>query len=156
MNNEVIKAMNRKETAFDRAKKWYHKNGYKVNRITLFPIWIGSVIKDKIHDYNYKKTAWSEEHASEILSYYIPRKAEWDAEEKKFYFVDNGMGWNMKCHRKAIKRKDRQFWKKFTSGFGGEIRVYLLNKFKLDGFEKTIGDTRDFWTEITFTLKEGN
>lgn len=154
MNNEVIKAMNKKETTFDRIKKWYYKNGYKINRIILFPIWVASIIKEKVHNYNYNKIVWSDERANEILSYYIPRKAEWDAEEKEFYFADNGMGWNMKCHRKAIKRKDRQFWKKFTAGFGGEIRRYLLNKFELEGFEKTIGDTYDCWTEVCFTLKE--
>lgn len=66
------------------------------------------------------------------------------------------MGWGMKCYIRKIKLKDRQFWKKYTGFWGGEIRTYLLNKFELEGFEKIIGNTYDCWAEITFTLKEGN
>ena len=32
---------------------------------------------------------WNEERAKTILNYYIPRKAEWDNEDKSFYFFDN-------------------------------------------------------------------
>ena len=39
MNAEVIKEMNKKETKFDKARKWWNKNGYKVMRVILFPIW---------------------------------------------------------------------------------------------------------------------
>lgn len=156
MNAETIKAMNKKETVFNRLAKWYRKNGYKINRVVLFPIWFAVCVKDKIHRYNYNKTAWSDERANEILSYYIPRVAKWDAEAKEFYFADNGMGWGMKCYIRKIKLKDRQFWKKYTGFWGGEIRTYLLNKFELKGFEKIIGNTYDCWAEITFTLKEGN
>lgn len=156
MNVETIKAMNKKEIVFNRFAKWYRKNGYKINRVILFPVWFAVWAKDKIHRYNYNNTIWSEERTNEILSYYIPRKAKWDAEAKEFYFADNGMGWGMKHNIRKIKLKDRRFWKKYTGFWGGEIRTYLLNKFELEGFEKTIGDTYDYWAEVTFTLKEGN
>ena len=42
MNAEIIKAMNKKETAIDRFGKWWAKNGYKVMRVILFPIWWGA------------------------------------------------------------------------------------------------------------------
>lgn len=156
MNAETIKAMNKKETIFNRFAKWYRKNGYKVNRVIFFPIWIAIKAKNKIRAYLNAQTMWSEERANEILSYYIPRKAEWDAENKEFYFADNGMGWGMKYNQKKIKLKDRRFWKKFTGFWGGEIRKYLIEKFELEGFEKIVGDTYDYWAEVTFTLKEGN
>ena len=154
MNAEVIKAMNKKETAIDRFSKWWRKNGYKAMRVILFPLWWGICAKNKIHDYRYKRLKWSEERANEILSYYIPRNAEWDADDKCFYFADNGMGWGMKCHQKKIKMKDRAWWRKFGCGCGGKIRTHLIEKFELEGFEKEVGDTYDCWTEITFKMIE--
>ena len=154
MNAEVVKAMNKKETKFDQSRKWWRKNGYKIMRVILFPVWWGICIKDKVDAWAYNRNEWSEERANEILSYYVPRKAEWDAEDKCFYFVDNGMGWGMKSHQKKIKLRDRHWWKKFTSGWGGPVRAYLISKFELEGFEKIVGDTYDSWTEITFKMIE--
>jgi hypothetical protein len=154
MNKEVIKAMNKKETKIDKAIKWWRNNGYKVMRVILFPIWWGVCAKNKIHDYKYKRLEWSEEKANEILSYYIPRIAEWSKEDKCFYFADNGRGWSMKCHQKKIKLKDRAWWKKYTLCSGGEVRTYLVEKFELEGFTKEVGITYDCWTEVTFYLIE--
>lgn len=154
MNAEVIKAMNKKETKVDAIRKRWRKNGYKVMRVILFPIWGAVVVKEKFSNWKYARLEWSEERANEILSYYIPRKAEWDAEEKCFYFADNGMGWGMKCHQRKIKMKDRAWWRKFGCGWGGKIRTHLIEKFELEGFEKEVGDTYDCWTEITFKLIE--
>lgn len=154
MNAEVIKAMNKKETRINRIRKWWRKNGYKVMRVILFPIWGAVVAKEKFSNWKYARLEWSEERANEILSYYIPRKAEWDAEEKCFYFADNGMGWGMKCHQRKIKMKDRAWWRKFSCGWGGKIRTHLIEKFELEGFQKIVGDTYDQWAEITFKLIE--
>ena len=154
MNAEVIKAMNKKETKFDQFRKWWRSNGYKVMRVVLFPIWWGICIKNKIDAWEYNRNEWSEERANEILSYYVPRKAEWNAEDKCFYFMDNGMGWGMKSHQKKIKWRDRKWWRKYTSGWGGPVREYLINNFELEGFKKIIGDTYDSWTEITFKIIE--
>jgi hypothetical protein len=150
MNKEVIKAMNKKETKVDQFRKWWRKNGYKVMRVILFPVWMGVIAKEKINNYLNAQCVWSEERANEILSYYVPRKAEWDAEDESFYFADNGMGWGMKCHRKSIKLKDRRWWKNHTGFWGGKVRTYMIEKFELEGFEKIVGDTYDSWTEITF------
>ena len=156
MNKEIMKAMNKKETKLDEFRKWWRKNGYKVMRVVLFPVWGCMVAKEKIHAYLNSKCEWSDERANEILSYYIPRKSEWDAEDKSFYFADNGMGWSMKYHQKKIKMKDRRWWRKYTSGWGGKVRVYLLEQFEMEGFEKIVGDTYDSWTEITFKMIEEN
>ena len=154
MNKEVVKAMNKKETKIGQAIKWWRKNDYKVMRVVLFPIWWGVCAKNKTHDYRYKRLEWSEERAHEILSYYIPRVAEWDAEEKCFYFADNGRGWGMRYYQKKIKLKDRKWWEKYTLFYGGEVRTYLLEKFELEGFRKEVGDTYDQWAEVTFYLIE--
>lgn len=154
MNAEVIKAINKKESKIDAIRKWWRKNGYKVVRVVLFPIWGAVVAKEKFSNWKYKRLEWSEERANEILSYYIPRKSEWDNEDKTFYFADNGMGWSMKCRQKAIKLKDRAWWKKFTGGWGGQVRTYLLEKFELEGFTKEVGDTSYFWTEVCFRMIE--
>lgn len=154
MNKEVVKAMNKKETKADTIRKWWNKNGYKVMRVILFPLWWGIKAKEKIEVHLNSKCEWSEERADEILNYYIPRHAEWDAEEKEFYFADNGMGWGMKCHNKKIKIKDRRWWRIHTYCWGGEVRTYLINKFELEGFTKEVGDCYDGWTEVTFKMIE--
>ena len=154
MNNEVIKAMNKKETKIDKIRKWWSKNGYKVMRVILFPIWWGIKAKEKIDAYLDSRNTWSEERANEILSYYIPRNSDWDAEDKSFYFFDNGMGWDLRCRQKRVKLKDRRWWKNHTRAWGGKVRDYLIEKFELEGFEKTVGETYDFHTEVTFKMIE--
>lgn len=154
MNNEVIKAMNKKETKIDKIRKWWGKNGYKVMRVILFPIWWGIKAEEKIDAYLDSRNTWSEERANEILSYYIPRNANWDAEKKSFYFYDNGMGWDMRCRQKRVKLKDRRWWENYTRAWGGRVRIYLIERFELEGFEKTVGNTDDFCTEVTFKMIE--
>lgn len=104
MNAEIIKAMNKKETKIDKIHKWWDKNGYKVMRVVLFPLWWGIKAKEKITSYLNSREEWSEERVKEILSYYIPRRAEWDADDKCFYFFDNGYGWSM-CSAKNISKE---------------------------------------------------
>ena len=154
MNKEIIKAMNKKETKIDGFGKWWNKNGYKVMRVILFPIWWGIKAKEKIESYLNSKCEWSEEKANKILSYYIPRKAKWDVENKCFYFFDNGYGWSMCYAKKYLKRKDRHFWKIYGDWIGGKIRSYLIDGFELEGFEKKVCDCYDGRTEISFTMIE--
>lgn len=151
MTDEVIKAMQGKKE--HKAREWWRKNGYKIWRVVLFPLWIGDLLKNKIDEHLNSKEEWSEERANEILNYYIPRRAEWDAEDKSFYFFDNGLGWNIKLAKKYLKLKDRRFWKVY-SWWGGEMRSFLMNKFELEGFTKELGDCCEGWTEIYFDLNE--
>ena len=154
MNAEIIKAMNKKEKK-NTFRKWWNKNGYKVMRVILFPIWIGMVITEKINKYLNSRQEWSEERAKEILNYYVPRRADWCAEDKTFYFFDNGMGWG-NLAKKYLKRKDRRWWNLHRGWTGGKIRDYLLNEFELEGFTKEIGNCYDGWTEVSFTMIENN
>ena len=52
MNAEIIKAMNRKNEKHP-VRDWWKKNGYKVLRVVLFPVWgcmwAGEKIKGKIN-----------------------------------------------------------------------------------------------------------
>ena len=154
MNKEVIKAMNKKRTKMDEIRKWWSKNGYKVMRVVLFPIWWGIVLKDRVTTWLNSRQKWNSERVDQILSYYIPRRARWNKEEKIFYFFDNGMGWNISHAKKYLKMKDRRFWYNHCGWVGGKIRSYLINDFELEGFEKEIGCCDDGWTEITFKLIE--
>lgn len=156
MNKEIIKAMNKKETKIGELKKWWRKNGYKVMRVILFPIWWGICAKNKTEKYLNSKCEWDEERANEILSYYIPRAADWDNEDKTFYFADNGIGWGMSYSKKFIRLRDRRWWKKYTCGWGGKVRTHLIEKFELEGFIKEVGDCSDGWTEVCFKMIENN
>lgn len=149
MNKEVIKAMNKKKNFSD----WWNKNSYKIIRVVLFPIWWGICLKEKIDKYLNSKCVWNEDRADKILSYYIPRQAEWDNEDKYFYLADNGMGWLSKDRTKYIKFIDRRWWKCNCHPWGGNVRKYLIEQFKLEDFEKKIGDIEDGWTEIYFNKK---
>lgn len=153
MNKEIIKAMNKKEKKHT-IRKWWNKNSYKVMRVVFFPVWIGTIVKDKITAYLNSKEEWNEERVKEILSYYIPRRAEWDNEDKTFYFFDNGYGWSAGSAKKYLKRKDRRFWKVNNGWTGGKIRYYLIHEFELDGFVKEVGDCSEGWTEVAFRMIE--
>ena len=150
-NEEVIKAMNGKKSV-SKVRKWWRKNGYKVLRVVLFPLWIGELAVNKIRNWMDSKQEWNEERATEILNYYIPRASEWNASEKCFYFFDNGLGWNVKLAKRYLKRKDRRFWKVNCGWWGGKMRSLLLDKFELEGFTKEIGNCDEGWTEVTFYL----
>ena len=152
MTNEIIKAMQGKKK--HKIHKWWSKNNYKIFRVILFPFWIGSILLKKIHIWLNSKEEWNEEHATEILNYYIPRRSEWNAKDKSFYFFDNGMGWNIKLAKKYLKLKDRRFWKVHCAWWGGEMRSFLMDKFELEGFTKELGDCSEGWTEISFVLNE--
>ena len=156
MNKEVVKAMNKKENRFNAIKKWWDKNGYKVMRVVLFPIWFGIKAKEKITSYLNSREEWSEERVKEILNYYIPRLADWDEEDKSFYFFDNGYGWSIGLAKKYLKRKDRRFWNIYNGWNGGKIRSYLIDEFELEGFKKEVGNCSDGWTEIAFRMIEKN
>ena len=153
-NKEVAKAINKKENRFNAIKKWWDKNGYKVMRVVLFPIWWGIKAKEKINYYLNSREKWSEERVKEILNYYVPRFADWDEENKCFYFFDNGYGWSIGLAKKYLKRKDRRFWNIHNGLGGGMIRSYLIYEFELEGFEKEVGDCSEGWTEITFRMIE--
>lgn len=154
MNKEVVKAMNKKENKFDEMRKWWNKNGYKVARVVLFPIWWGLCAKEKINDKLNANTEWSEERAEEIFNYYIPRKAEWCEEEKTFFICHNFYGWHLSSAKKHLKFKDRRFWNKYNGFGGGELRRYLINNFELEGFTKEVNDCDSDWTEIAFRMIE--
>ena len=156
MNKEVVKAMNKKENRFNAIKKWWNKNGYKVMRVVLFPVWFGIKTKEKITSYLNSREEWSEERVKDILNYYVPRMADWDEEDKCFYFFDNGYGWSIGLAKKYLKRKDRRFWNIHNGWSGGKIRSYLIDEFELEGFEKEVGNCSDGWTEIAFRMIEKN
>lgn len=151
MNAEVIKAMNKKEKKHP-VKEWWRKNSFKVYRVIFFPLWLGIIITEKIKKYLNNRQVWSEERANEILSYYVPRKADWCEEDNTFYFFDNGMGWN-NIAKRYLKRKDRRWWSCHCDFCGGKIRTYLIDEFELEGFKKEIGNCSEGWTEVSFTLK---
>ena len=150
MNKEIEKAMNRKPREKSELRKWWDKHKITIMRIVLFPLWLWVITCNKINDWVYYRNKWDEERAKEIFDYYIPRRAEWCADENEFYFFDNGYGWSLNFAKKYLKRKDRAFWKCNIGWCGGKMRKYLLDHFELEGFTKEILNDDSDWTEITF------
>lgn len=153
MNTEIIKAMNRKNEKHP-IRDWWKKNGYKIMRVVLFPIWGYECVYNKINSKLNARTEWSNERVNEILNYYIPRGCTWDEEHQELYFFDNGYGFAIGSAKRYLKLRDRRFWCKFNGMFGGQIREYLMNTFELEGFTKELGCCEDGWTEISFKKNE--
>lgn len=153
MNKEIIKAMNRKNEKHP-IHDWWKKNGYKIARIVLFPVWGCVWTYEKINNKLNARIKWSAERVNEILDYYIPRTSYWDEEKQELCFFDNSYGWAIGTAKKHLKFKDRRFWRKFNSLYGGGIREYLMYSFELEGFTKELGDCKDGWTEIYFKKNE--
>jgi hypothetical protein len=152
MNAEIIKAMSETKKRERTFKKWWSKNGYKVLRVVLFPIWIASIIKEKIEKKLDEKESWNEERTKEIFDYYVPRKSNWDNEEKEFYFFDNGYGWSIGLAKRYLKRKDFRFWELHNGFCGGKLRDYLIYNYELEGFTKEVIDNCNSRTEIIFKM----
>lgn len=148
MNKEILKAIEDKQKKH-LFREWWGRNGYKVMRVILFPIWIYVEISDRIKAWNYERTTWDEKRADEILQHYIPKRSDWLPEEKAFWFFDNGYGWEIWSAKRFLKRKDHLFWRKFH----WEIEKYLINKFELEGFEKEDLNPHGTDTEIIFRQK---
>lgn len=155
MNAEVIKAMNKKEKKHT-FRKWLKKHGNKVLTVLFFPfvviLWLMLKFNTWLDKRAKARNAWDADRAKEIFNYYIPRRAEWCAKDKSFYFFDNGYGWGMSFAKKYLKRKDRKFWKEHNGFLGGKMREYLMYEFELEGFTKELGNCSDGWTEISFTM----
>lgn len=135
MNTEVVKAMNKtkKKHTF---RKWWNKNGYKVLRVVFFPIYFGSVIKEKTENYLNDRQKWSEERVKEILNYYIPRSAKWNNEDKSFYFFDNGYGWYIGFAKKYLKKKTADGGKITRVGVAVKFVSILLMNLNLKDLQK--------------------
>jgi hypothetical protein len=157
MNATIQKAINDKAKAKAKKnrplRKWWQKNSHKVYRVILFPVWVGAIVWAKIEKKLNDRNQWSEQRANEILSYYVPHRAEWDSENNEFYFFDNGSGWSLYLAKDHLKRKDRRFWELHNGAWGGKLRDHLIYHFELEGFTKEVLNTNDSWTEIVFKEK---
>ena len=146
MNKEIEKAIIKsKNESKNSILKWWGENHYKVFRAVLFPITFIVFIKEKYNNIVRNRNEWNETKADKILQYYIPRKGKWYSEDNSLYFFDNGLGWEIKY----VKFKDRTFWKINKR----EMRKYLIDKFKIEGFIKEVGECGNGRTELTFYLK---
>lgn len=153
MNKETLKAIkkNNQPSKLEPLKNWWEKYNYIVFRIIFFPVWIITLGYYKIIDYLNSRTQWDEKRADKILSYYIPRRSDWNEEDKTFYFFDNGYGWMIGSAKKFLKLKDRRFWQNNAYVWGGLIRNYLITTFELEGFTKKVIDEQEY-TEIIFEM----
>lgn len=150
MNPDVRKAieMAKKEPPKHTIRKWWDKNGYKVNRVILFPLWLGALANEKMQAKLNERTTWSEERTIELLNYYIPRASDWDEVHQCIWYFNNGC-WSLACAKKHLKRKDYRYWKCNLYA----IRDYLIKTYEMEGFEKEVnGDYSE--TDICFYLKK--
>lgn len=123
---KAIKKANKKDSKISQIKYWWGQNSDKVYRVIFFPIWIITIMSQKLKKYSYSKIQWSEKETERILNYYIPKRARYNKEKRTFYLYCNSY------EDKYLKRKDRKFWAKFNY----EIRTYLKEQYELEGFKK--------------------
>lgn len=151
MNAEAKKMIEetRKEPPKRTIRKWWNKNGYKVNRVIFFPLWLGMVANQKIQKKLDEHTKWSEERTIEILNHYVPSDSDWDEKHKCIWYFNNGCGWSLTYAKRHIKRKDYRYWRCHQYA----IRDYLINTYEMEGFEKEVNNEYGE-TNICFYLKE--
>ena len=106
--------------------KWWDKNGYKVMRIILFPIWIVVWLKEKYNNKKIKNCKWSEKRAKEFCDKYLPIFC--SKTDEGFYFYNNGYGFSSK----RLKHKDRLF----ASCYKYKILDYIVKNYAIDGYMK--------------------
>lgn len=131
---KAIKKASKKNRKVPQIKNWWRQNSYKVYRVIFFPIWIVAIISEKIKNYSYSHNQWSKQEVDRILNYYVPRRAEYDEEEKTFYLYYNCFGKTLGNAKKYLKRKDRKFWEKYNYA----IHEYLKKEYELEGFKKVV------------------
>jgi hypothetical protein len=81
-------------TTFERAKKkkekqnkkkwWVIKTKNYAIPIYLLPLAIFAIPCDKLKKYFYNSMTWSEEKAKKVLDKMLPRRLEWNEEEKHY------------------------------------------------------------------------
>lgn len=144
MNREqIMKAAERKKKPSFR--KWWSKNGYKVGRVVLFPIWFYVIIRDKAKEKSYKELTYSDEMCNKYLDKVLPQiiLSRGCTNEIVITNYDDGgdiefsdLSWNLRTKNKKAKR--------FLSKFSTEVQEFILNEYQIEGYERV---TATNWME---------
>lgn len=111
--------------------EWWGRNGYKVWRVVLFPVWAVIWSKNKIEEKRYNALKWDDERATTILDKTLPSLLDKDEDGTLWYFSD----WRPYFYnRRGIHGKNKRFAYKYNA----TICEFLFEKYQIEGYEKTI------------------
>lgn len=134
--------------------KWWRKNGYKVKRLTLFPLWVVVLLSEKYKDYKYKSLVFTEEYCKKCLDKMIPKLIIWYKEDPNCFPISDcddfgcitfndltGINsYYLKNH--GCKREIR-----FTGKFYRMVEDYIMNEYQIDGYHKMTMNNYKEWKE---------
>lgn len=143
-------------TTFERAKKkkekqnkkkwWVIKTKNYAIPIYLLPLAIFAIPCDKLKKYFYNSTTWSEEKAKKVLDKILPRRLEWNEEEKHYYCYVRKFGWWYSQNNVPLIHR------KWVNKFSHKLREYFVEKYEHEYYTKEVLDDYD-WHLIIFTEK---
>lgn len=138
MNDKLIKAKEKHDKKHP-IKSWWRKNGYKIMRVILFPIWISYEIKTRLKDKWYKELEFSPEVCKAYLDKVLPGMVAHYCEDAKCFLISNtdDMGDIQFCYfwqSSQINKKYESFFLKFTR----LCEEYILNNYQIDGYQKMV------------------
>lgn len=120
---------------------WWNKNGYKVMRILLWPVWLCIKINEKRYANMEKKAAFSKEQAKTILDRYLPsifakelQYLEDDEPRGVLLTTASDYGYHLRFYSdlRIPKRKKRDI--AFRNKFFSQILDYLWTEYEIEGW----------------------
>ena len=126
-------------------RKWWNKNGYKVIRVILWPVWLSYILKEKYKDKSYDALAFSKETCKKYLDKVMPKMVACYNEDHSEILISNADdmgGIQFSCFFRNCKNKKMS---KFFRKFDVELRQYILEEYTIDGYEKMVLDNWTLW-----------
>lgn len=113
-------------------KKWYiirTKSGsYYIWALPFIPLF---AFHDFLVDLRYKKLRWNEKTATKVLNKIVPKVSEWDSEDNAFFYSTE---WDTV----SMSRYSPLLYHQWTKKFQSRLAKFLVEKFEIEGYEKTI------------------
>ena len=134
-NFEYAQKRNSKKRFKMPALKIGEKYSIPLPLIPLVPLWLGVIIYNEFHDWNYRRQEWSEEKATKVLNHFLPYVMEWNEEENSYFYC---MDWHY--GGSTLAKYSPIGLKTWARKYSYEIFRFLKDKYENPDFVKTIED----------------
>ena len=131
---------------------WWRNNGYKINRIIFFPIWIFIYLSEKYKNKRYESIMFSEEYCKKCIDKMLPKFILHYNEDKYCILISdcNDFGYITfydLCFNTYLKNHGCKKEIIFTNKFYNNVKEYIINKYQIDGYNKMIMSNYKEWNE---------
>ena len=124
--------------------KWWDKNGYKIMRVILFPIYLIVLLNEKRKDAAYKSLEYTDEKCKRYLDKVMPkmvaRHCE-DANEILISSCDDMGDIEFSDFRRCKNKKAARFFLRFSQ----KVKEYILEEYVIEGYKKMVLNNWTHW-----------